>query len=717
MALSKLQFRPGINRESTNYSNEGGWYDVDKVRFRFGYPEKIGGWVRAHSMSFIGTCRALLPWVSLSHTPYLGIGTHRKYYIATGSLSSDITPIRRTGAAGTVTFAAFSTTLSSGVSATDTSLPIVAATTNMPAQGYVKVDSEIIFYAGLGTNLLTNCTRGVNNTTAATHAGAAAVNFSSLKVSDTGHGARVGDFVTFSGAATLGGQATAARLNQEYEIQALAGTNAYIINLRDVATVASITVNGELNPTLVFATSADTGSGGASAYGAYQISVGYDVTTGGTGWGTGPWGRSTWGSSWTAAQARLWSHDTYGEDLIMCVRDGGIYYWDTSVGIGTRAVALNSLPGANKVPTIAKQIMLSDRDRHIIAFGCDGEFTPGVQDPLLIRFSETESRVDWSAQPGNTAGDLRIGTGTEIVCAVETKQETLVFTDVSLHSMQFIGPPYTFGINMISAATSIMAPNAAVSTDDAVFWMGSRQFFAYAGTVQTLPCTVLNYVFDDFNFAERNKVFAANNKSFSEVWWFYPSAGSKEVDRYVVYNYQQGIWYYGNMSRTAWTDRGVREFPLAAAPDHYLYDHESGFDDGSVTPAAPIAAYIESAFGGVAYYSQRVVADGPSEASEGGNDFVFISRIIPDITFLNSTASSPSVSLVISASNFPGGPPTQADRNNISRIMSFAVEQFTNQIYTRVRGRAFAFRLESDGLGVTWRLGVPRVQTRSDGRR
>lgn len=627
MPLTKLQFRPGINRETTSYANEGGWFDGDKIRFRFGVPEKIGGWESVTTNTFLGTCRALKPFVALSGSQYLGVGTNLKYYIESGGDYNDITPIRATTSAGDVTF-----------SATD------------------------------GSSVLT--------------------------ISDTAHGAVVNDFVTFSGAVSLGGNVTADVLNQEYQIATIVDADSYTVIAKDTT------------GTVVTANSSDTGNGGASVVGTYQINTGLDTAIVGTGWGTGTWGRSTWGSSSalsTTNTLRLWSHDNFGEDLIINVRDGGIYYWDKTSGLSSRAVALDTLAGADDTtPTIAKQVLVSDRDRHIIAFGCDPENNIGVQDPLLIRFSDQESPTTWQSLPTNTAGDLRIGSGSQIIAAVETRQQVLVFTDVSLHTMQFLGPPFTFGINMVSENTSIISPMAAAAHDDTVFWMGQEEFYMYTGQVQRIPCSVRSYVFDDFNKGQQEKVFAALNSSFNEVWWFYPSANSNEIDRYVVFNFQEQAWYYGTMSRTAWIDRSaISDYPIATYTDGKQYFHELGLDDGTTSPASAISAYIQS-----------------SQVSLGeGDQFALIKRIIPDVTFENSTAGSPTATFTVKVRNFPGANYDDENDASVSRTATVPVEQFTNQVHLRLRGRSFALKVASEEVETQWRLGAPRLDVRPDGRR
>lgn len=704
MPLTKLQFRPGINRETTSYSNEGGWFDMDKVRFRFGYPEKIGGWEPSSSTYFLGTCRALHPWVALNGERYLGVGTHLKYYINEGGGYNDITPIRATTAAGDVTFSASANTLSAGISAIDDTIPLTSAS-GFPDSGIIKIGTEIISYANISSNTLVGCVRGIRSTTAAAHSSSAAVTCSTIIVTDTDHGALENDFVTFSGAATLGDAVTAEILNQEYQVVYVKNDNSYYINVRSVASISSITTSGGIDDTLVFASTSDSGNGGSSVVGAYQINTGLDTTIVGAGWGAGTWSRGAWGSAAPLAASgqtlRIWSHDNFGEDLLINVRDGDIFYWDKTNGTSTRAVELASLAGANTTPIIAKKVLVSDRDRHIIAFGCDSQTSPGVQDPLLIRFSDQESLTDWAATATNTAGDLRLGSGSEIITAIETRQQVLVYTDVSLHAMQYLGPPFTFGINTVSENITIAGPLAAIAVEDNVFWMGAEEFYVYGGAVQRLPCTVRDYVFSDINTDQLEKVTASTNTAFSEVWWFYPSASSSENDRYVVYNYQQQIWYYGSMARTVWLDRGVEDLPVAAGTDHVLYFHERGFDDGSTNPASGISAYIES--------SQMDIGE--------GEQFVFLRRMIPDLTFRDSTNETPQATMTLKARNFPGGNYLQSNSKIVEKTASIPVEQFTDQVHVRLRGRSFAFKIETSDTGTTWRLGSPRVDVQPDGMR
>ena len=628
MPLTKLQFRPGINRDITSYSNEGGWVDCDKVRFRQGYPEVIGGWEKYSSNTYLGTARALFNWVALDGSDFLGVGTHLKYYIEQGQAFYDVTPIRKTST-DSITFAA-----------TDGSSTITAT--------------------------------------------------------DTGHGAVQGDFVTIAGAVSLGGLVTAAVLNQEYEILSVPTGNTYTFIAKDT-TGATVTANAS-----------DSGNGGSGVDGVYQINAGLNTGVGGTGWGAGTWGRGTWGagaSIGVTTSLRMWSHDNFGEDLLINPRDGAIFYWDKSSGVTTRAVEIGTVSGAEETPLTAKQIMVSDVDRHVIAFGTNPVGST-LQDPLLIRFSDQESLTDWNPKATNTAGDLRIGSGSEFVRAIETKREIIIFTDSSVHSMQFIGAPFTFGIQPLASNTTIMGPNAAIAVEDAVFWMGRQNFYIYDGKTQQLPCTVKERVFFDFNYDQAHKVFAGVISEFSEIVWYYCSntnsvanGGTGENDRYVIYNYAEQSWYYGNLGRSAFLDRGIRTFPIAAE-DGYLYNHETGYsDDGSI-----MTSTIESS---------------PIDMGDG-DQFIFIRRLIPDFTFNGSTTSSPTVNVTLQSNNFPAGSYLQSeiskvDRNAVSTTVPF--EQYTNKADVRLRGRAFSIKVDCSALGVRWRLGSPRVDIRQDGRR
>ena len=621
MPLTSLKFRPGINREITSYSNEGGFFDCEKVRFYAGFPEKIGGWAKHSDNTYQGSARALHNWVALDNSNFMGVGTHLKYYIEEGGQFNDVTPVRKTST------------------------------------------NSITFAATNGSSTIT--------------------------VTDSNHGAIQNDFVTISGAVTLGGLVTASILNAEHQITRVVNGNTYEITV-------SVTAN-----------SSDSGNGGSGVDGVYQINVGLDTSVGGNGWGAGGYGGVNadlttfgWGeaaASGTTAQIRLWSHDNFGEDLLLNPKDDAIYYWDKTNTVSNRAVLLSSLSGASDVPTIAKQILVSDIDRHVIAFGANTIGTT-TQDPLLIRFGSQESLTDFTPTATNTAGDLRLSSGSTFVQAVETKQQILVFTDRSLFSMRFIGPPFTFGLQELSKNITIMSPKAAVAVDDAVFWMGKDTFYLYGGQTQQIPCTVREKVFLDFNLSQVDKVFAAVNSQWGEIWWFYPSASSTENDKYVIYNYLEKTWYYGNLSRTAWHDRGIRRFPIAAGSS-YLFDHETGNDDDG----SPMTASIES--------SQIDIGD--------GYQFSFIKQLIPDITFEGSTSDTgnPTATFTLQARKGPGSTYANSSSGSSERTSTTSVEQFTDLINVRLRGRSFNMKLESTAQGVAWKLGTPRVDIRPDGRR
>jgi hypothetical protein len=623
MTLQKAVFNPGINREGTDYSNEGGWFDVNLVRFRKGYPEKFGGWTKNTPNSFLGTCRALHPWVALEGTKYLGLGTTWKYYIEEGSNFNDVTPIRTTTAAGDVTFAA-----------TDGS--------------------------------------------------------STITVSDTAHGAVKNDFVTFSDAVSLGGNITADVLNQEYQIVSVT-TDTYTITAKDT--------NGDT----VTANSSDTGNGGSSTVGTYQINVGLDVYIPGTGWGLNGWGEGTFGSATALSvinQLRLWTHDHFGENLIMNVRGGGIYQWTENNGTDTRAVDMSSISGANLVPTVGLQVITSEKDRHLIVLGADplndaGTARTGTVDPMLIAFSDQEDNLQFEPLITNTAGSLRLSSGSSIIGAVKSRQEILVWTDTALYSMQFVGPPFTFAVNLVNEGTGLVGPKAAVTAPSAIYWMGYNNFYSYNGSVQTIPCNVHNYVFNDINLVQSFKINAFTIADKNEVGWFYCSSSSDEIDRYVIYNYMENLWTYGQLSRTAWLDAGIENFPRAVNGG-YLYQQEIGFDaDGS--PMTNV--FIES-----------------SDFDIGeGDQFTFIRRIIPDFKFIENENNG-SINIVVKTRNFPGDSLTTNSTNEISET--------TQQAYVRGRARQMVLRFESnddadnDGnLGIGWRLGATRIDIKPDGRR
>ena len=739
MPLTKLQFRPGINRDSTSYTNEGGWVDCDKVRFRNGFPETIGGWEKLTVAQTTGVPRALHTWTALDGESFIGVGTNLKAQLLNGTQLFDITPIRLTtivqeasvfsvtgtqgegqvgsvtltlgaaadapvtGVAGTASPSSVQVSVStssdatvsvfgvSGAAPVGDLAPNFAVLSGISAAGAVgdveAVDSSVAEVTGTALAATLGRATVLVEGVASQISFVPTVGSSIVEVQHLAHGALVNDYVTFSDAASLGGAITASTLNGETQVVSVLSSSSYTIDVGVVATAA------------------DTAGGGANTVAAYQINTGLDTSIQGAGWGADPWSAGGWGlaanTTIPGAQLRLWGMDNYGEDFFFNVRNGGAYYWDRTAGTGVRAVALSDLAGANKAPTIARQVMTSDRDRHAMAFGCDDEFTPGVQDPLLIRFSDQENVADWEAREDNTAGSLRISSGSEIIAAVKTRQQILVFTDISLHVMQYIGAPFTFGLNEISAGITIASPNAAVAVNDEVFWMGEGSFYRYRGTVQQLPCTVREFVFSGLNTSQASKVSAGHNSEHGEVWWFYPSTDSDTNDRYVVYNYAENVWYYGSLARTAWQQRGVFGFSIAASPDGYLYYHETGLNDGSQNPPVGIDAYIESS---------------PIDMGEGDR-FMFASRVIPDLTF-RSSEGTPAATFTFKAQDWPGDgfiPKEEADA--IARTQSVPVEKWTREQYIRLRGRAMALRVSSDQYNTAWRLGTPRIDVRPDGRR
>tara|TARA_R100001015_G_C4632630_1_gene196426 strand:+ start:141 stop:2204 length:2064 start_codon:yes stop_codon:yes gene_type:complete len=687
MPLSKFIFKPGINREGTSYDNSGGWFDVNLVRFRKGRPEKFGGWSKETPNTYLGKARALHGWNSLEGSKYLGLGTTLKYYIKEGDSFSDVTPIRLTTSAGDVTFSGKANTLSSGISATDTTIPLTSST-GFPASGTIQIGSETINYAAISSNNLIGVTRGAENTTAATHSSSDAVLCATLTITDTSHGAVQNDFVTFSGASSLGGNITAAVLNQEYQVLNVINANSYTIKAKDTSS------------NTVFANSSDSGNGGSSVVGTYQINVGLDDFVTSTGWGAGAWGEGTFGSSTALSstnQLRLWTHDNFGENIIINPRAGGIYRWVENNGLTTRALELSQISGANLVPTKALQVITSEIDRHLIVLGADpissGSRT-GTVDPMLIAFSDQENELEFESLITNTAGSLRLSSGSSIIGATKSRQEILIWTDTALYSMQFVGPPFTFAVNLINEGTGLIGPKAAVTTASAIYWMSSTNFYTYNGSVKKIPCSVHNYVYGDINFSQSFKFHGFSITEKSEVGWFYCSSSASEIDRYVIYNYQDNIWYYGQLERYAWLDTGIEDYPRATF-NNYLFQQETGFNnDGS--PMTGV--FIESS---------------DIELSEG-NQFTYIQRMFPDFKFL-SNENGGKVNVVIKTRNNPG--------ESLSVNSTNSIASTTGQVNLRARTRQAVIRVESDDDDVNgndsvgWRLGATRLDIKTDGRR
>lgn len=678
MPLQKLQMRPGVNREGTTLANEGGWFESDKVRFRSGYPEKIGGWVRDTGTtysptpigtfvaggtttpappvgSFWGVCRSLFNWLNLAGFNLLGLGTNLKYYIqnTAGGNFYDITPVRRTV---TVASNAFTT---------------------------------------------------VNTST-------------TVQINDIAHGAQVGDFVCISGVAGPINGIPAASLNREFQVVSVPSVNAYTIVVNTPAT--------------------SSGTTGAATFN-YQVNTGSEIYTVGVGWGAGGWGGATtgyasvgWGLPAPAGigvgiQLRLWSEQNFGENLIINPRGGAMYIWTVSptpntfnraqllgpsatvtiknyaTGSGTTTVTVDAT-----CPTVVNQIGVSDASRFLIAFGCNdptGVYATQTLDPMQIRWTDQESFATWTPAITNQAGGYKLSAGSEIITHIQTRQEILIWTDAALYSMQFQGAPYVWGFQIMGDNLSIISPNAVATVNNITYWMGTDKFYMYSGRVETLPCTLRQYVYDDINLQQGFQVCAGTNEGYNEIWWFYCSANSTTVDKYVIYNHLERTWAYGTLGRTAWLDSPLRGSPMATGYGGNLVYHEQGNDDGTTNPPSPITAFIQS--------SDFDIGD--------GHNFGLVNRIIPDVTFDGSTVNQPSLDFKVRPRQFPGTnygnaqEPTVASAQNYQTVRTYNVQQFTEQVFVRVRGRQMALRVESNDLGVAWQLGVPRIEIRPDGRR
>ena len=621
MPLKKLTLKAGVNRENTRYTNENGWFVSDKVRFRQGTPEKIGGWTRISANTFLGVCRSLWNWITLGGANLLGVGTNLKFYIENGGTYYDITPIR---ASSTIN--------------------------NNP-------------FAGNGTTTVT--------------------------VTDTAHGGGTGDFVTFSGA--TGTYATT--FNAEFQITVLTA-DTYTITTTSVIAAGS--------------------TGGASVVAAYQITVGSATQQPIVGWGAGGWGLGTWGNGGGSATValRLWSQTNFGENLIFAYRGGPIYYWDATSGINTRGVLASSLTGSDGyIPSVVSFIFVSDASRFVFAFGCN-DYGGSTLDPMLIRWSDQESIKIWLPAATNQAGSVNLSHGSKIVTAIQARQEIVVLTDSAIYSLQYLGPPVIWGTQLLGDNVSIAGPNAIALASGVVYWMGVDKFYKYDGRVQTLRCDLRQYIYNDINLDQADQFFASTNEGFNEVWFFYCSENSETIDRYVVYNYfennGEGAWYYGSMVRTAWLDSGLRNYPMAATDINNIVYHEYGTDDNSTATTTAITATIGSAEFDI----------------DDGDHFGFVYRILPDLTFSGSTGSNtPQVTMtLIPMQNSGSGynDPISVGGNSyatVARTSTTVIEQFTGQVYVRVRGRQMILQIDSNTIGTQWQLGSPRIDIRTDGRR
>ena len=630
MPFQKLNFKPGINRDQTNYSNEGGWYECDKIRFRSGFPEKIGGWAKATSEYMLGFCRQMFGWITSYSDNFLACGTNEKVYVEVGGYFYDITPLRPT-----------------------------APTLTTPV-----TDNCITTTNGSGT----------------------------VTIIAVGSDADVGNYVDISGAAAVGG-IPAATLNATHKVDTVINVNAFTF---------TVGVN---------ATSSTTG-GGTGINIAFEIDTGYGFSTVGYGWGTSTWsGPFGWGLS-SPDPVNLpqqdWWFDQFDNDLVMNIRNGPIYYWERGtnatpdVALATRAILLEDLEGAADVPDSAMQILVSQNDKHLLAFGCQPYAgAPGDVDPLLIRWASQDDPGMWTPLVTNSSGFIRVSRGSQIVRAIPTKQEILIFTEATLSSLQFTGTSDVFALQEIGDNLSIIGPRAVTIVNNMTFWMGQDKFYVYTGRVETLPCTLRNFVFNDINFDQADQIICGTNEGWNEVWWMYPSANSNVNNRYVIFNHLERIWYYGNIERNAWLDSPLRDFPQASYTDailerSYLLNHEDGTNDDGVA----LAAYIQS--------SDFDIAE--------GDQLMLTRRVIPDINFEGSSASSPEANFIIRPRNFPGGA-YQSNTSNTQRVIQSVVNQYTNEVFMRARARQVALRVESAGLDTQWQLGSPRLDLRPDGKR
>jgi len=632
MPFLKLNFRPGINRDQTNYSGEGGWWECDKVRFFSGFPQKLGGWVKATSETFVGVSRQLWNWITSYQDNFLAVGTDQKLYIEVGGYFYDITPLRTT----------------------------------------------------LTTTATDNCVDTTNGST-------------TVNINVAAHGCLPGDYVIISGVTGNPGGVLNANINKEHRVVGVPDANNFTITVANAAT------------------STTTGGGGTAITIKCQIHPGYPITTLGYGWGTGAWnGSFGWGLASPVPVDLLqrdWFFDNFDNDLVANIRRGPIYYWERGslaspvTALGVPAVLLSSLSGSSSVPDAAMQIMVSQNDRHLLAFGCQPYAgSPGDYDPLLIRWASQDEPQVWAPTSTNSAGFLRLSRGSEIVRALATRQEVLVWTNTTLYSMQFLGTTDVFGTQELADNISIIGPRAATTANSVTYWMGTDKFYVYNGQVQTLSCTIREYVFKDINFDQSDQIICGTNEGFNEIWWFYPSANSNWIDRYVIFNHLENVWYYGTMVRTAWLDTPMRDYPTAVSTPAYLYGdtnngslytHEVGVNDDIL----PMEAYIQS--------NDFDLGD--------GEKFMLSRRMLPDINFNQSTATAPEVTMTIRPRNFPGSQ-YQGDPSDSQRVIESAVNIYTNQVFIRARARQMALKISSDDLNVQWQLGMPRLEVREDGK-
>lgn len=706
MPLQQLQFRPGVNREGTTLANEGGWFDCDKIRFRSGYPEKIGGWTLLSSGTFQGTCRSLWNWVSLNSFNLMGVGTELKFYIEYGGTYYDITPIRRTVTLNNP----FATTYDSPtITVTDAAHGAITGDfvtfSGASTVAGLDLNNEYqITYVDTNTYTIT-ATSNANATVAAGGGASVVANY------QLNNGTNVGSYQVGWGAGLWGGVITGAALTQlNGAISSPSSTTPIVVDsTTGFPSAGTIAIDSEL---ITYTSKTGTQFDGTITRGAFGTTAATHLDNTLTYNATNYYGWGQSASQTTNTQLRLWSQSNFGEDLLFSPRQGAIYLWQPGNGSSPAVTTRGTLISGTDVPSIMNDIMVSDSSRITIAFGCNdyGAYGTTPQDPMLIRWTAQESYTDWTPSATNQAGSYRLSHGSRIVGSLQTRQEILVWTDAAIYAMQYLGPPYIYGFTLLADNISIASPNVMATANGVVYWMGVDKFYVYSGRVETLPCAVRTYVYDDINRDQFSQFFAGTNEGFSEVWWFYCSANSDVIDRYVIFNYLDRVWYYGTMGRSAWIDSALRAYPQAATLGNQLVYHEDGVDDGTTNPASPISSYVQS--------SDFDIGD--------GHNYGFVWRMIPDITFDGSTTPSPltpSVTMTMRPRQNPGSAYGAAPSPTVQSAQSYAaqsvynVQEFTEIIYTRVRGRQMAFKIASDTLGTSWQLGVPRLDVRPDGRR
>ena len=712
MPLQKLQLRPGVNREGTTLANEGGWFECDKVRFRSGYPQKLGGWTPISSNTYLGTARSLWNWVTLRGYNLLGVGTNVKYYVESGGVYNDITPIRKISNL-TNPF----TTISGSTTVTVTDA----------AHG--GINGDYVTFAGASTvaglNLnneyvMFNVDTNSYQITAATTANASATGGGTVTASyQINIGLSTFGYLTGWGAGLYSGfvygtaqTKLSLALNSSNSTIAVTSTTGFA-NATGTLMIGNNELATYTGNTAVSFTGATRGASGTIGVAHSANTAVYNAATF-TGWGQS----AAYG---IAQQPRIWSETNYGEYLLINPRGGALYLWipdysaSGNLQFADRAKLLSSNSSGvyqtdADCPSIVNYIMVSDASRFVIAFGVN-DYGQTIQDPMLIRWSAQEDYQTWTPAITNQAGSYRLSSGSTIITAQQTRQEILVFTDAALFSMQYLGPPYVWGFNILSNNISIMGPNAVASANNLTYWMGVDKFYVYTGRVETLPCSLRQYVYGDINLQQSYQFFAGTNEGFSEIWWFYCSANSDVIDKYVIYNYLDQVWYYGTLGRTAWEDSPLREYPMGATYSQTVVYHESGTNNVEVNGTIlPITSYIQS--------SDIDIGD--------GHNFGFVWRMIPDITFDGSTTSAPDkpqVTFSVRPRQNPGAPygtadtPTVQSAQSYNTVKNYNVQEFTQIVYTRLRGRQIAFKVSSDQLGCQWQLGAPRIDIRPDGRR